>query len=57
MEVQENQEGLKVNGIYHLLFCTYGATSLDKTKSAIKNYMCVHVSVTGCRTKSQHKDS
>jgi hypothetical protein len=54
--VQENQEGLKANGIYHLLAYAYDATSLDETKNAIKKYMYVHFSVTGCRTKPQHKD-
>jgi hypothetical protein len=57
MEVQENQEGLKINGIYHLLVIAYGATSLKETKNEIKKCMYIYVSVTGCRTKPQHKDS
>jgi len=57
MEVQENQEGLKINAIYHLLINAHDAASLDKTKNEIKKCMYVYVSVTGCRTKPQHKDS
>jgi hypothetical protein len=52
-----NPGGTENKWIYHLLVNAYGATSLKETKNGIKKYMYVYVSVTGCRTKPQHKDS
>jgi hypothetical protein len=56
-EVQKTHEGLKVYGIYNFLFFAYDIISLDENKNAIRKYVCVNVSVTGCRTKPQYKDS